>query len=210
MNARTPPKRRASSQERIERILDATETLLGEQGLGELSMYAIAEQAQISPSSVYHFFPQIGDVLAALAERVFLELDALLQEQAEMPHQGSWPVLVERIEACFQSYYQSHPAARELLLGAHELAAIRQADRQHDLQLGRRFRECLAARYELPPLPQEVDVFTLALQAADKLLAIDYQHNGALTPPMCREATRLIIGYLGLYLPAVLPVADSR
>ena len=84
MNARTPPKRRASSQERIERILDATETLLGEQGLGELSMYAIAEQAQIPPSSVYHFFPQIGDVLAALAERVFLELDALLQEQAEV------------------------------------------------------------------------------------------------------------------------------
>lgn len=205
MNARTPPKRRASSQERIERILDATETLLGEQGLGELSMYAIAEQAQIPPSSVYHFFPQVGDVLAALAERVFIELDLLLQDQADLPHDGGWPALVERIEARFQAYYQSHAAARELLLGAHELSAIRQADRQHDLQLGRRFRECLSSHYQLPSLPEEVDVFTLALQAADKLLAVDYQQNGSLTAPMCREASRMIIGYLGLYLPAVLP-----
>lgn len=140
MTARNPPKRRASSRERIERILDATETLLGEQGLTELSMYAIAEQAQIPPSSVYHFFPQVGDVLSALAERVFVELDALLQEQAELAHEGGWPALVERIEARFQSYYQANPAASELLLGAHELAAVRQADRQHDLQLGQRFR----------------------------------------------------------------------
>ena len=209
MTARNPPKRRASSQERIERILDATETLLGEQGLTELSMYAIAERAQIPPSSVYHFFPQVGDVLSALAERVFVELDGLLQEQAELPHEGGWPALVERIEARFQDYYQSNPAARELLLGAHELAAVRQADRQHDLQLGQRFRECLAARYRLPHLPHEVDIFTLALQAADKLLAIDYQQHGSLTRPLCREATRLIIGYLGVYLPAVLPPVEA-
>ncbi len=207
MTARNPPKRRASSQERIERILDATEALLGEQRLTELSMYAIADRAQIPPSSVYHFFPQVGDVLGALAERVFVELDGLLQEQAELPHEGGWPALVERIEARFQNYYQSNPAARELLLGAHELAAVRQADRQHDVQLGLRFRECLAARYCLPHLPHDVDIFTLALQAADKLLAVDYQQHGRLTPPICREATRLVIGYLGVYLPAVLPPA---
>ncbi|SDT21014.1 transcriptional regulator, TetR family [Halopseudomonas xinjiangensis] len=209
MTARNPPKRRASSRERIERILDATETLLGEQGLTELSMYAIAEQAQIPPSSVYHFFPQVGDVLSALAERVFVELDALLQEQAELAHEGGWPALVERIEARFQSYYQANPAASELLLGAHELAAVRQADRQHDLQLGQRFRECLETRYRLPHLPHEVDIFTLALQAADKLLAVDYQQHGRLTPPMCREATRLVIGYLGVYLPVVLPPVEA-
>lgn len=208
MIARNPPKRRASSQERIDRILDATEALLCEQGLGELSMYAIAERAQIPPSSVYHFFPQPADVLAALAERLFIELDGLLQQEAGLLHDQGWQALVERIEARFQDYYQSNPAARELLLGAHELAAIRLADRQHDLQLGRRFRECLATHYRLPAMPEDVDVFTLALQAADKLLAVDYQQHGGLTAPIRREASRLIVGYLGLYLPAVLPRAE--
>ena len=72
--SRAVPKRRASSQERIDRILEATISLLGQGGLSELSIYAIAEQAEIPPSSVYHFFPQISDVLAALAERLSLML----------------------------------------------------------------------------------------------------------------------------------------
>ena len=65
--SRSVPKRRASSQERIERILHAARELLDRQGLADLSIYAIAEQAEIPPSSVYHFFPQTGDVLVVIA-----------------------------------------------------------------------------------------------------------------------------------------------
>lgn len=206
------PKRRASSQERIDRILDATVTLLDQRTLGDMSIYAIAAQADIPPSSVYHFFPQLADVLAALAQRVFTELDAVL---GEAPMLGtdclSWTVLVEQVEERFQQYYQSHPAARELLLGAHELVGIRQADRQHDSLLGYSLRAYLERYYQLPALPQDVDIFTLAMQAADKLLVIDHQQHGQLTAPMRREAKRMMVAYLGLYLPPVLPrIAESE
>ncbi len=199
------PKRRASSQERIERILDATVTLLDQRSLGELSIYAIASQADIPPSSVYHFFPQLADVLAALAQRVFTELDAVLGVVPQGPDPAGWPDLVAQVEERFQDYYQAHPAARELLLGAHELAGIRQADRQHDSFLGHSLRAYLARYYQLPALPHDVDIFTLAMQAADKLLAIDHQQHGGLTAPMRREAKRMMVAYLGLYLPPVLP-----
>ena len=207
--SRSVPKRRASSQERIERILHAARELLDRQGLADLSIYAIAEQAEIPPSSVYHFFPQTGDVLVALAQQVFVELDALLL-QPLAPAPANWMVLVAELERRFQGYYQSNAAALELLLGAHELSAVRQADRLHDRQLGRRFQDCLEAFFSLPVLPAEVDIFTLAMQAADKLLAVDYQQHGELTPAICQEATRMMTAYLGLYLPALLPPASEE
>ena len=205
MAAKPLPKRRASSQERIDRILDATASLLAQRSLGDLSLYAIAAQADIPPSSVYHFFPQLADVLSALAQRVFNELDGVLSDAAEPFEPGSWVEVIERVEDRFQQYYQTHPDARELLLGAHELAGIRQADRQHDSLLGHSLRACLARYYQLPALPEDVDIFTLAMQAADKLLAIDHQQHGELTAPMRREATRMMVAYLGFYLPPVLP-----
>lgn len=199
------PKRRASSQERIDRILDATATLLAQRSLGDLSIYAIAAQADIPPSSVYHFFPQLTDVLAALAQRVFAELDAVLGAAPRDFEPTSWMDLIERMEDRFQQYYQTHPAARELLLGAHELVGVRQADRQHDSLLGDSLRAYLARYYQLPALPADVDIFTLAMQAADKLLATAHQQHGELTAPLCREAKRMMVAYLGLYLPPVLP-----
>jgi len=207
--SRTAPKHRASSQERIARILQATRELLDRQGLADLSIYAIAQQASIPPSSVYHFFPQTGDVLAALAQQVFAELDAVLQ-QPIAPKPANWMDLVAQLERRFQDYYQSNAAARELLLGAHELSAVRQADRLHDRQLGQRFRACLERFFQLPALPSEADIFTLAIQAADKLLAVDYQQNGQLTPAICREATRMMTAYLGLYLPPLLTLAEEE
>ncbi|MCC4260022.1 TetR/AcrR family transcriptional regulator [Halopseudomonas aestusnigri] len=207
--SRSAPKRRASSQERIDRILEATTALLDQGGLSALSIYAIAEQADIPPSSVYHFFPQVSDVLAALAERLFLELDGILQTPP-VSHASSWMALVADIEQRFQDYYRGNPAARELLLGGHDLAAIRQADQQHDQLLGRRFQQCLAEVFVLPPLPNDVDIFALAMQAADKLLAVGYQQSGELSDPICREATRLMTAYLGVYLPPVLARVEGR
>ena len=133
--SRAVPKRRASSQERIDRILEATISLLGQGGLSELSIYAIAEQAEIPPSSVYHFFPQISDVLAALAERLFVELDAVLQ-QPPSSAPDSWAALVAEIEARFQDYYRRHPAACELLLGGHGLCEHCSVGERYHLRVG--------------------------------------------------------------------------
>ena len=58
-------KPRASSQARIAGILASARELLAAHGMANLSIYTVAEHAGIPPSSVYHFFPQISDVLAA-------------------------------------------------------------------------------------------------------------------------------------------------
>ena len=50
--AATPRKPRAASQARIDSILAAARDLLASEGVASLSIYAVAERAQITPSSV--------------------------------------------------------------------------------------------------------------------------------------------------------------
>jgi AcrR family transcriptional regulator len=64
---------RQPRQERGERrvcaILDAAAALITECGAEGLTVQALAERAQTSKGSLYHFFPDLQSVLGALAER---------------------------------------------------------------------------------------------------------------------------------------------
>lgn len=62
-------KPRASSQARIAAILDAARGLLADEGIGGLTIYSVAERAEMPPSSVYHFFPSVPALLQGLTGR---------------------------------------------------------------------------------------------------------------------------------------------
>ncbi|MFO6342546.1 TetR family transcriptional regulator, partial [Pseudomonas aeruginosa] len=59
-------KPRASSQARIAAILDAARGLLADEGIGGLTIYSVAERAEMPPSSVYHFFPSVPALLQGI------------------------------------------------------------------------------------------------------------------------------------------------
>jgi AcrR family transcriptional regulator len=53
----------------VEAILDAAAALIAEGGAESLTVQALADRAQTSKGSLYHFFPDLRGVLCALAER---------------------------------------------------------------------------------------------------------------------------------------------
>lgn len=77
------PCHRRPQQERGERrvcaILDAAAELVVELGADGLTVQALAERARTSKGSLYHFFPDLGAVLRALAERHVEAIGALTQ-----------------------------------------------------------------------------------------------------------------------------------
>jgi AcrR family transcriptional regulator len=81
-----PRKPRARSQARIDSILDAARTLLAAEGVASLSIYSVAERAEIPPSSVYHFFASVPALLEALTADVHAAFRACLQ--APIDHQA--------------------------------------------------------------------------------------------------------------------------
>ena len=83
------------------------------------------------------------------------------------------------------------------------------ADSQHDLELGQLMHGLFMRHFELPVLPQEVDVFALAMELGDRVYARSIQINGSITPRMAEEGARVVDAYLGLYLPPYLPKRPS-
>ena len=201
----TARKPRASSQARIELILAAARELLSSQGFAGLTIYAVAERAEIPPSSVYHFFASVPALLEALTADIHAAFrDCLLQPVAHAELR-SWRDLSRVIEQRMLAIYAGDSAARQLILAQHGLSEVTQADRQHDDQLGQQMQALFAHYFQLPPLPEDIDVFALALELGDRVYARSVQQFGLITPRLAEEGLRVFDAYLSLYLPPHLP-----
>ena len=201
----TPRKPRVRSQARIDLILAAARTLLATEGVSSLSIYSVAERAAIPPSSVYHFFAGVPALLQALTGDVHAAFRACLQ--APIEHQGlnSWRDLSRVVEQRMLGIYNEDAAARQLILAQHGLTEVTRADRQHDLELGQLMQALFMHHFELPVLPQDVDVFALAMELGDRVYARSIQLHDSITPRLAEEGLRVVDAYLGLYLPPYLP-----
>lgn len=62
---------RQSENDMAEQIFLATERLMAESGLHNLSMHKIAKEAQISPGTIYIYFKNKDELLEQFARRVF-------------------------------------------------------------------------------------------------------------------------------------------
>ncbi|MCF5708858.1 TetR family transcriptional regulator [Pseudomonas syringae] len=206
----TPRKPRARSQARIDAILDAARTLLASEGVASLSIYSVAERAGIPPSSVYHFFASVPALLEALTADIHAAFRASLQAPIEHDLLDSWRDLSRVVEMRMLDIYNADAAARQLILAQHGLTEINQADRQHDIELGHLMLEVFNRHFHLPALPDDVDVFALAMELGDRVYARSVQLHGEITPRMAVEGMRVFDAYVGLYLPVYLPKRSIR
>lgn len=201
----TPRKPRASSQARIATILAAARALLADGGTAGLSIYAVAERAQMPPSSVYHFFPSVPALLQALTAEVHAAFRACLEAPVEHAALRQWRDLSRIVEERMLAVYAADAAARQLILANHGLAELTLADRQHDLQLGNALRALFERHFHLPALPDDIEVFSLAMELGDRVYALSVQRHGHIEPRLAEEGMRVFDAYLGLYLPPWLP-----
>ena len=201
----TPRKPRAASQARIDSILAVARELLASEGVASLSIYSVAERAQIPPSSVYHFFASVPALLEALTADVHAAFRASLQAPIAHEQLSDWRDLSRIVELRMLDIYNADAAARQLILAQHGLAEVNQADRQHDIELGHLMLEVFNRHFQLPALPDDVDVFALAMELGDRVYARSIQLHGEITPRMAEEGMRVFNAYLGLYLPPFLP-----
>ncbi|TBU96944.1 TetR/AcrR family transcriptional regulator [Phytopseudomonas dryadis] len=197
----TSRKPRASSQARIEQILAAARALLAEQGVAALSIYAVAERAAMAPSSVYHFFASVPALLQALTADVHGAFRACLLTPIESAQLHSWRDLSRIVEQRMLAIYASDTAAQQLILAQHGLSEVTQADRQHDIELGQQMQALFDRHFVLPALPEDIDVFALAMELGDRVYARSVQLHGRITPRLAEEGMRVFEAYLGLYLP---------
>jgi AcrR family transcriptional regulator len=107
----------ARSHRRIEAILDAASTVIGEIGFEAATTNMFAERADTSIGSVYQFFENKDAIIAALCDRHVSELDPLLQEA-----QTQEPVCEQQLQSMLNilsDHYFIHAGFRALMYGTY-------------------------------------------------------------------------------------------
>lgn len=95
------------SRRKIDAILDATAALLARKGVEAVSMLAIAEEAAVPAATVYHYFESRLAVLAALAERTMVAVDAELQQGMQRLVQENDFSSRELLQALYKAYREA-------------------------------------------------------------------------------------------------------
>ncbi|WP_372571737.1 TetR/AcrR family transcriptional regulator [Ruegeria jejuensis] len=98
--------RQARAQKRVEQILRAAKTVVAGKGYTDLKMTDVAEEAGITISSMYQYFPNKGAVVSAICDEYLRQQRRNLKEAFRTPP-GTLTEVMERMEALLQSYYQT-------------------------------------------------------------------------------------------------------
>lgn len=196
---------RVSSQEKILKINHAALQLIQRKEATDISIYDVAKQCGMATSTVYHHYANIESLLKTLLKDVFDDFDTLLESCVDETKLTHWSDLNRMIESAYVQYYNQSAIAKKLILGRHSFTELLHADTEHDFALGLRVENLYRRYFDIPTLPEPINIFAISLQVADKIYAISYRENGYITPDLATEAIRLTQSYLQLYIPAVCP-----
>jgi AcrR family transcriptional regulator len=102
-----------------QRLLDATEALLGQQSVRDVSVVEIARKAGTSPATFYQYFKDVLEATLVLARQAAEEMPALV-ELADGPWQGR--AGLDRARALVEAFLEHWDAHRSVLLVRNLLA----------------------------------------------------------------------------------------
>ena len=184
----------ARSRERIARVLDAAERLLASEGADALTTTRIAEEAGISVSSLYQYFPDKGAIVDALARKYMDEFEGLMADLVRRD-QGNADLVASLIDA-FAERYRSQPGYRALWFGPHLSEQLREADRRNREALADGVRRMLLERRAVRDGPDLLTSCRTAVLTAHALLQEAFLIDATGDPALLAEAKRILRCYL--------------
>jgi len=201
--------RQKRSQQRFEAILDSADRLLETLEPAQISIYTLAEEAGLSAPSIYHFFPDAGQVFVALAERYTREFVALL-DQPLPPGITTWQAYFAARYGDGRAHYNATPAARRLLLGSGLSATIRARDFENDSIIAQRSMAELGQLFEIRPSADLIERFTELLVINDAMWTLSVHRHGVITDAYEEQARRAREAYCRTFLPEYLPLRTPQ
>ncbi|MGB8330923.1 MAG: TetR/AcrR family transcriptional regulator [Polyangiales bacterium] len=190
----------------MERILDATASLLGHTPVDKITTAAIAEEAGVPIGSVYQYFPNKLAVLAELARRVMEEVDLktaslIAEEFGVLP----WDQAIDRaIDATMQGYAEQ-PGYLQLLLNIRPTPEFRMITDESNERVAAMLAFHPALQAVIPADRIEL-VTRAAIQAANSLQdwALSTE-DSELASRIIAEMKTLLKGYLAVYMDKSSP-----
>lgn len=191
-------------------ILAAAARTFVEVGYEGATVAAIAARAEISPGSLYQFFPGKEAIARALAERYVAEVRAIHEttlagDAATAPLPAALDCVVDPIVA----FNRAHPAFTALAGGAH--ASPQLADVFEDLHAGviRLLEGFVAARAPRLDPDRRRRTATVSLRIALALLPLTLDSDAGRGDAMVGEMKAALCGYVASALGVPIPIDRS-
>ena len=188
----------ARGRERFETILAAAETLLAERGNDGFSIPELASRLACTRTSIYHFFPTPYAILNELTRRYLQRLENEVGELAIGTTGQPWRVVIDDVATRVAAFYNRHPVAGMLVLGAAASNESHQALQLSIAHLGHHVDALM--REEGVLLPRSApDATALTVELGTACLRLSYHLHGEVTEVYRRECAEAMIRQLARY-----------
>lgn len=153
------------AKQRVERILDATEALLVEGGVGAMTVYDIATRAAVPIGSLYQYFNNRDEVLRALCDRHYRILGSAADGFfTEIRTIADFSRDIRKALYLCWDYTNNNAAFRELFFDVQAWGVLREVDWQDTLLNAERMSDALRS---LVPYVSRESVLALCIIIGD-------------------------------------------
>src|SRR3954447_8370839 len=186
----------ARSRERVQRLLDTADQLIGAEGLSTLTVPQLAIRAAIPVGSIYQFFPDKSAVVDAVAARYMQRSLEILEQLVDRIVELRWEPAVDTVIEHFARMYRDNPTFCELWLNGRLSADARQRDRRNNDELGQLLADALKRRPEFRGARRLKLASRMAVEIADGLLRYAFTLDSKGDQATINELKRVISSYL--------------
>jgi AcrR family transcriptional regulator len=194
------PNRRARGRIRMERILDAADSMLRQRDEADVSLQEVAARADLPPASLYHYFSSSQALMLELAKRYLNAFEMLAREDLDPERIETWSDLSRLHCERALKFYHDHPVAMRLFLGPETGWQIRSADLATNHRIGRIQYDRLLAHFVVAGSETLANAFAVSMTIGDAVWALSFARHGDVTPEMAAESLRARLAYLRLYV----------
>ena len=170
----------AETSETRERILEATEQLILEQGYGALSTRRVAARAGLKPPLVHYYFPTTDDLLLEVSRAGAAQSDRMIEEAlaSDDPLDALWNFFIDTSRTAMALEFMAMANHREALRS--HMAEHCRLMREREVKI---FRELIGDKLDALGLPPEaLSVVLVGIGRAiimEENLGVDTGHKAA-------------------------------
>jgi len=190
----------ARSRQRVKRLLDTADALIGAEGFGTMTIPRLASSAHVPVGSIYQFFPDKSAIVDAVAVRYMQLFHQELEHLSDRIVKLRWEAAVETVIEHFAGMYRDHPTFRELWLNGHLMTpGAREREQRSNDDLAEVLLAALKQRPEFRHARRLSLACRISVEVADGLLRYAFTVSPAGDQATLNELKRVLSGYLLQY-----------
>jgi AcrR family transcriptional regulator len=186
----------ARSRARVQRLLEAADRVLADEGYSALTVRRLAEEAEVPVGTIYQFFDDKGAVVDALARRYIGEFDAMIELLVADAESGPWDDVVDTVMDAAIGMYRSQPGYLAIWIGRHLSPELQQVDEANNAAIAAGLRRIVIAQHGVPDDERLARACQVAVQTTDALLQLAFRLDPEGDRDILTEARRLQRLYL--------------